>query len=309
MELRHLRYFVGVADGLSFTKAAQKLRVAQPALSRQIRQLKEEVGVALFERSRRSVRLTEAGRVFLAEARSLLAQSAQAVRAAQNTSRAGRGSLNIGYVWGLFHTLVPAAVARFRQAFPDVAVNLFDLTATQQVAGLTEGRLDAGFVGFAQEVDAAGLAKQKVGACTFIAALPKGHRAARKSTVALGALAQEFFFVISEQNYPGASSSVLAACAEAGFRPKILQTAERGHTILSLVAGNCGVALLPESLRALPHPGVVFRPLTHPTKSDLFLAWQADRPMPLRDAFLASLAGAANTRPATAASLRQRLKG
>jgi DNA-binding transcriptional LysR family regulator len=293
MELRHLRYFVGVADGLSFTKAAQKLRVAQPALSRQIRQLEEEVGVTLFERSRRSVRLTDAGQVFLAEARSVLARSEQAVRAVQATNQIGRGSLNIGYVWGLFHTLVPAAVTRFRQAFPNVAVNLFDLTATQQVAALTEGRLDAGFVGFAQEVDAAGLAKQKVGACALIAALPKGHRAARKSTVTLSTLAQEFFFVISEQNYPGASQCVMAACSQAGFRPKILQSAERGHTILSLVAGNCGVALLPEPLRALPHPGVVFRPLTHSTKSDLFLAWQADRPLPLRDAFLASLTGAA----------------
>ena len=181
MELRHLRYFVGVADELSFTKAAQKLHVAQPALSRQIRQLEEEVGVALFERSHRSVRLTEAGQVFLGEARSLLAQSAQAVRAAQATGLVGRGSLNIGYVWGLFHSLVPAAVARFRQAFPDVAVNLFDLTATEQVAALVEGRLDAGFVGFAQEVDAAGLAKQKVGACTMVAALPKKHRAAGKA--------------------------------------------------------------------------------------------------------------------------------
>ena len=289
MELRHLRYFVGVADELSFTKAAQKLHVAQPALSRQIRQLEEEVGVALFERSRRSVRLTEAGQVFLGEARSLLAQSAQAVRAAQATGLAGRGSLNIGYVWGLFHSLVPAAVARFRQAFPDVAVNLFDLTATEQVAALMAGRLDAGFVGFAQELDAAGLAKQKVGACTMVAALPRSHRAARKSTVTLSALAQEFFFVISEQNYPGASRLVMEACAEAGFRPKILQTAERGHTILSLVAGNCGVALLPEPLRALPHPGVVFRPLARPTRSDFFLAWQADRAMPLRDAFVASL--------------------
>jgi DNA-binding transcriptional LysR family regulator len=286
MELRHLRYFVGVADELSFTKAAQKLRVAQPALSRQIRQLEAEVGMALLERDRRGVRLTEAGSAFLAEARSVLSHSAEAVRAAQATSGAGQGSLNIGYVWGLFHTLAPAAVTRFRREFPNVAVNLFDLTATQQAAALVEGRLDLGFIGFAQEADAAGLMKRKVGACELVAALPKQHPAARKGKVALSALAKEFFFVISDEHYPGASALVLAACKRAGFRPKILQAAERGHTILGLVAGNCGVALLPEPLRALPHPGVVFRPLADATENDLFVAWRGGRGSAVREAFL-----------------------
>ncbi len=126
MELRHLRYFVAVAQELNFTKAARKLRVAQPALSRQIRQLEDEVGVALLERNRRGTRLTEAGRAFLAEAGSILDRSEQAVRVAQNPGTSGRGLLNVGYVWGLFHSLAPATVARFRARFPDVAVNLFE---------------------------------------------------------------------------------------------------------------------------------------------------------------------------------------
>lgn len=127
MELRHLRYFAAVADDLNFTKAARKLHVAQPALSRQIRQLEAEVGVALFERNRRQVRLTEAGRAFLAETRSVLAHSELAVKAAQATGRSGAGPLPVGYVWGLFHTLVPAAVEHFRRTNPEVAVHLFDL--------------------------------------------------------------------------------------------------------------------------------------------------------------------------------------
>ena len=289
MELRHLRYFVGVAQELNFTRASKILRVAQPALSRQIRQLEEEVGVTLLDRNRRGVRLTEAGRAFLTEARALLDHSEQAIRVAQGTGRGRGGQLNIGYVWGLFHSLVPSAIEHFRREFPDAAVNLFDLTATQQAEALVQGRLDAGFIGFAQEADAAGLTRRKVGACSFVAALPGNHRAARKSRVALATLAEDFFFVISEQNYPGASRFVLEACERAGFRPKILQAAERGHTILGLVAGNCGVALLPEPLRALPHPGVVFRPLVQPPTGDLFIAWPASQVSPLGLAFLNSL--------------------
>jgi DNA-binding transcriptional LysR family regulator len=286
MELRHLRYFVGVADELSFTRAAKTLRVAQPALSRQIRQLEEELGVRLFDRNGRGVRLTGAGEVFLKEARSLLAHSANAVRAAQATGKAVHESLNIGYVWGLFHSLVPAVVARFRRDFPNIAVNLFDLTATQQAAALAEGRLDAGFIGFAEEADAAGLSKRKVGECAFVAALPKNHPSARRRTVALSALSQDFFFVISEEHYPGAAHWVRKACQQAGFRPRVLQSAGRGHTILSLVAGNCGVAVLPEPLQALPHPGVVFRPLKDSTRSDLFVAWRAKPASAVRDSFL-----------------------
>ena len=289
MELRHLRYFVGVAEDLNFTRAARRLRVAQPALSRQIRQLEEEIGVTLLERSQRGVRLTGAGQAFLAEARGLLAQSEQAVRVARKSGAAGRDQLNIGYVWGLFHSLAPAAIERFRRRLPHVAVNLFDLTATQQAEALLDARIDLGFIGFADEAEAAGLAKRKVGSCDFLAVLPEGHRASRGPRVNLVDLAPDLFCVISERNYPSAARFVMEACQRAGFRPKILQAAERGHTILSLVAGNCGVALLPEPLRALPHPGVRFRPLTLPVRGDLFVAWNSKAPGGLRTAFVNSL--------------------
>src|SRR5512146_2362069 len=113
MELRHLRYFVAVADELNFTRAAQRLRVAQPALSRQIRQLEEELGVQLLERNQRRVGLTQAGRAFLEEAKGLLQQSEAAIRRAKTAGESGRGELRLAYVWGLFHSLVPALLARF----------------------------------------------------------------------------------------------------------------------------------------------------------------------------------------------------
>jgi DNA-binding transcriptional LysR family regulator len=292
VELRHLRYLVAVAEELNFTKAARRLRVAQPALSRQIRQLEDEIGVRLFERGHRQVSLTAAGRGFLAEAREVIERSAQAVRTARDLSDQTAGRLDIGYVWGLFHSFAPGAVARFRQKYPDVSVNLFDLTATQQASALAEGRLDAGLIGFAHEADAAGLEKRRVGVCRFVAALPAGHRATRRRAVSLASLAQESFFVISEETYPGAAHVARDACVRAGFRPKILQAAERGHTILGLVAGNCGVALLPEPLRALPHPGVVFRPLTESLAGELFVAWNPRRASPRREAFVEALVAA-----------------
>jgi DNA-binding transcriptional LysR family regulator len=274
MELRHLRYFVGVATDLNFTKAAQKLHVAQPALSRQIRQLEDELGVKLLERDHHRVALTGAGRAFLAEASALLKQSDQAIRIVQQSGKTGPVQLNVGYIWGLFHSMVPPVLECFRQRSPETAVHLFDLAPLAQAQAILERRLDAGFIGFAHEANTAGLEKRKVGVCTFVAALPKDHPAARKTVIPLASLANELFLGISEQTYPGASREVMDSCARAGFRPRILQMVERGYTILGLVAGKCGVALLPEPLKALPHSGIVFRPLAEPPVADLFIAWR-----------------------------------
>jgi DNA-binding transcriptional LysR family regulator len=289
VELRHLRYFVGVAEELNFTRAARKLRVAQPALSRQIRQLEDEVGVTLFERDRRGVRLTQAGGKFLEEARAVLDQTEKAIRAAQDTGNPEHGTLNLGYVWGLFHSVVPRVVENFRRAAPNVSVNLFDLTTTQQAEALRQGQLDLGFIGFAQEADTVGLARLRVGVCEFVVALPAKHQASRRRIIDLSYLAKEMFFTISEATYPSAARMAAAACAEAGFKPRIVQAAERGFTLLGLVAANCGVALVPETLAALPHPGVVFRPLTRPPRGDLFVAWQGKHESKVRDTFLARL--------------------
>jgi DNA-binding transcriptional LysR family regulator len=286
VELRHLRYFVAVADEMNFTKAAHRLRVAQPALSRQIRQLEDELGVKLFERNRRTVALTESGEVFLVEARNILAQSAQAMRMAQEKGEGTSGRLKIGYVWGLFHTLTPPLLAHFRHQFPNVTVDLLDMTATEQAQALVDRRLDAGFIGFAHEADALGLAKYRVGSSSFVAALPAGHRLARKRTLALRELANELLIAISDGSYPGAWKCVLQACSQAGFSPRTLQAAERGFTILGLVASGCGIAILPESLRALPHPGIVFRPLDPAPAGDLFLAWNGNHRARLRESFV-----------------------
>jgi len=165
-------------------------------------------------------------------------------------------------------------VRRFREFHPTVSVNLFDLSATHQAKALQNGELEVGFIGFEDEARALGLRRRKVGECRFVAALPTGHRLAGKQKVSLKALSADGFIVISEDHYPGAHRVALEACRQAGFRPRILQTAERGHTILGMVPGRCGVALLPEPLSALPHPGVLLRPLADPLMADLFVAWR-----------------------------------
>jgi len=290
MELRHLRYFAAVAGELNFTRAAKKLHVAQPALSRQIRQLEDELGVSLLERTRQGVQLTKSGRAFLAEAHALLQQSEEAIRVARKTGEPGHAQLNLGYIWGLFHSQAPPVLERFRRGSPATAIHLFDLAPLAQARAILEGRLDAGFIGFAHEANCAGLSKRKVGSSTFVAALPADHRAARKAIVPLSSLADDFFLGISGETFPGASRHVADACARAGFRPKFLQMVERGYTILGLVAGHCGVALLPESLMALPHPGITFRPLADPPVADLFLAWRAKSTPPVLKEFLNALA-------------------
>jgi DNA-binding transcriptional LysR family regulator len=271
MELRQLRYFATVARELNFTRAAAKLHVAQPALSRQVKQLENELGVALLVRNNRNVSLTARGQTFLAEAESILEQSERAMQRARG---AQPESLNVGYVWGLFHSTVPLALQKFRKLEPAVAVNLFDMSAAEQGRALAAGRLDAGFIGLAFEAEAARLEKQRVGSTQFIIALPEHHPLGKSRKLKLDALQNEVFLLISDEHFPGASQVMLRACAEAGFKPRTLQVAERGHTILSLVAAGCGVALLPEPLSALPHQDVIFRSPGNAITADLFLAFR-----------------------------------
>jgi DNA-binding transcriptional LysR family regulator len=270
MELRQLRYFATVARELNFTRAAARLHVAQPALSRQVKQLEEELGVPLLVRNKRSVQLTRQGESFLSEVEQILQQSERAMRRARAN---GADALNIGYVWGLFHSIVPPILQRFRALEPEFAVHLFDLPAAEQGRGLKMGTIDVGFIGLAFEAEEAALPMRRVGTTDFVVALPEGHRFARGRAVDLKTLADEVFILISDEHFPGAARVMKEACSNAGFKPRTLQV-ERGHTILSLVAAGCGVALLPESLQALPHANVVFRPVAQRISAGLFIAWR-----------------------------------
>ena len=278
MELRHLRYFVSVAETLSFTKAAERLRTAQPSLSRQIRDLEEELGVQLLNRTKQHVTLTDEGRSFLGDAKRLLALAAETVESVRRLHTGEVRALNIGYVSNLFHDLLPRTLASFHQELPTVSVNLFDLSCGDQFRALDEGKLDLGFVGLHEPIARRGLEFRTVASYKTVVALPKDNPLASKTTVELKALAPMFFIGMSEGSYPFYREWLTKTCRRAGFTPKVLQDVDLERTMIHAVATGLGVALVPEQLKKLEHENVVFRPLNPSVGTEGCVAWKNENP-------------------------------
>src|ERR1700681_754964 len=278
MELRHLRYFVSVAEALSFTKAAEKLHTAQPSLTRQIRDLEEELGVQLLNRTKQQVSLTDEGRSFLADAKRLLALAAETVASVRRLHSGDVRALNLGDVSNLFYDLLPKPLASFHQSFPAISVNLFDLSCGEQFRALEEGKLDLGFVGLHEPIARRGLEFQTVASYKTVAALPKDNPLLGKTTVELKALAPMFFIGMSEASYPGYREWLTKTCHRAGFTPKVLQDVELERTMIHAVGAGLGVALVPEQLKKLEHENVVVRPLNPTVGTEGCVAWRAENP-------------------------------
>ncbi|HEV7406313.1 MAG TPA: LysR substrate-binding domain-containing protein [Chthoniobacteraceae bacterium] len=284
MELRHLRYFVAVAEALSFTRAAEKLRLAQPSLTRQVRNLEEEIGVRLLDRANNRVALTEEGRFFLFESRKLLALCEETVAAVQRMKEGESSQLNLGYVSNIHYGLLPATLGAFRKLRPHVALNLFDLSSAEQFAALEARKIDLGFVGLRPMLSGHDLRSECVAHDLIVVALPEAHPLARKAKLRLADLAAEFFVGMSRRTHPGERPWLLETCAAAGFTAKILQEADGELTAIKFVGDGLGVAFLPEQVTGLPHEGVVFRPLSPPLRRESTIAWRGDNPSkPLQD--------------------------
>jgi DNA-binding transcriptional LysR family regulator len=276
MELRHLRYFVAVADALSFTKAAEHLHLAQPSLTRQIKDLEAEIGVQLFDRAGKRISLTQEGESFLLDARRLVAECARSVLAVQRLSRGEAGQLNIGFVANVYHDLLPATLGAFRKACPRTALNLFDMTPAEQYHALElEGRkIDLGFVSFRAGSAGSDLQWACVGHDVIMVAVAAGNPLAQKAKINLKDLEPMFFVGMSEKTYPGSNEWLIKTCRDAGFSPRILQDADREPAVISFVAAGLGVALLPEQMKRLPHEGVIFRPLRQRLIADSWAVWK-----------------------------------
>jgi DNA-binding transcriptional LysR family regulator len=273
MELRHLRYFVAVAENLNFTRAAAKLHLAQPSLTRQIHNLEEEIGVRLLNRSKSQVALTEEGRAFLLDVRRILALATESVQAVQRLSRGETGQLNIGYSSNFNFELLPQTLGAFRRTFPHVALNLFDMTPAEQFRALETRKIDLGFVGLRPPASTRGLQWESIGGHRTVVVLRANHPLARKRHVKLAELKSMFFVGMSEKTHPGFRDWLCETCRPAGFTPRILQDAEWEPALMTFVAEGLGVTLAREHIKRLPHPGVAYRPLTPPVKTDYCIAW------------------------------------
>jgi len=276
MELRHLRYFVGVAEALSFTKAAEKLHTAQPSLTRQIKDLEEELGVRLLNRTKQQVTLTDEGRSFLVDAKRVLALAAETVESVRRLRSGETRALNVGYVSNLFYDLLPNTLSSFHQSFPTVSVNLFDLSCGEQFRALEDGKLDLGFVGLHEAIARRGLEFRSIASYKTVAALPKDNPLVGHPTVELKALASMFFIGMSEASYPGYRDWLTKTCRRAAFTPKVLQDVDLERTMIHAVAAGLGVALVPEQLKKLEHDNVVFRPLNPTVATEGCVAWRSE---------------------------------
>jgi DNA-binding transcriptional LysR family regulator len=259
MELRHLRYFVTLAESLHFGKAAAKLQIAQPSLSHQIQQLEAELQTTLLQRTRRRVELTEAGRMFFEEARDILARSDRAAMVARRAGRGDAVKLRVGVGYCMDHVNATKAVGLFDRAHDHVHVELHTMAVAPQIEALKEGRLDIGFV--RPPVNDAALIGEVLVREPFVAALPAKHRLAKKKSVALSALGQDPFVLPPRQAVPVYHDLVLRACREAGFIPNAPHEADHVLLMLGMVAAGTSIALVPASARQVEQTGVTYATL------------------------------------------------
>jgi DNA-binding transcriptional LysR family regulator len=261
MELRHIRYFLAVAEERHFTRAAAKVGIGQPPLSQQIKDLEAEVGAPLFHRVAHGAELTEAGKAFLAEVKDMPLSANRAAMAARRAARGETGLLRVGFTASAaFNVVVPSAIRAFRRAYAEVHLTLEEANTTRLVAGLREGSLDAVFLrpsaSDIEEVQLRLLSEEPM-----IVALPEGHWAAARQEVELAMLKEEPFLLFPRDIGPTLYDTVVEACRGAGFEPTIGQFVPQIASVVNLVAAELGVSVIPASMSQLGVKGVVYRPI------------------------------------------------
>jgi DNA-binding transcriptional LysR family regulator len=263
MELRHLRYFRTVASELHFGRAAEKLHIAQPPLSHQIRQLETELGFELFNRTKRSVALTPAGQVFLTQVDRIFQQLEQAIEIGRKTSRGELGQISIGFVGSATYNILPSILQQFCDRYPQVHIELHELTTDRQLIWLHEGRIDIGLM--RPPIIEPDVSSQVIFQESLVVALPVTHQLATMATIDLASLATEPFILFPRQLAPGLYDPIITICQAAGFSPLVVQECIQMQTIVSLVSANMGVSILPESIQEVQRYGVVYKPIQDPT--------------------------------------------
>ena len=292
-DFRQLRYFVAVAEELSFTRAAVRLHLSQPPLSQQIQALERHLGVRLLERTKRSVRLTDPGRIFLEHARQILARADDARSDAIAAAAGYRGQLRLAYTVSVsFHPALPQALLRFGQRAPNVRLQLSEMYTEAQFAALLDNQIDVGFVRDrpAHRKDAAGLTLRIIDEEPLLLALPAGHRLAARDSVRMTEVAADVFVSQPRELAATLRDRLVKLAAAAGFEPQIVQQAQQVNGLLALVAAGLGLALVPASMRAVRMTGVSYVPLDDPEAClVLAVACRENDPSPALHQFLATL--------------------
>jgi len=291
-----LKFFVAVAEELHFTRASARLRVAQPYLSQEIRRLEREIGVELFVRTKRSVALSPAGHAFLERVRIVLDDTADAVRAAQRASRGEIGRIRVGFTRVAAIGVIPNAIARFRNAYPDVEVLLKDVSSDEGLEAVRTGQLELCLLHPPRTVDPA-LNIEMIWLEPLVVLLPPKHPLADKQRISLRRLRSEPWVITPRETASRIYDETIAACAAAGFAPRVAQRTSRLTTTISMVASGIGVALMPITQAQLAFGGAVYRELRSPRSSiPLAFAWRRDQTAPVLARFMAVVRNSASRR-------------
>jgi DNA-binding transcriptional LysR family regulator len=260
IELRHLWYFVSIADEQGFTRAAKKIGIAQPPLSQQIQRLEDIVGTPLFDRSGRRTKLTEAGARFLPDARRILADADQTLQTVRRLGSGELGTLTVGFWPSTLFSPLPAAVRRFRELSPGIRVRLREITPTGHVEGLRAGTLDLAVVREPEhEPD---ISEHAVVVEPFVAVVPADHPLAARKSIAVRALRDEPFVLFPREGHQGLHARLMTLCRRAAFEPRVVQEVEAWHTIVSLVEAGLGVSLIPASFVGRRGGALAYLPLS-----------------------------------------------
>lgn len=289
VELRHLRYFTAVAEEQNVTRAAARLHVSQPPLSRQIRDLEEELGVQLFKRTAKSIELTEAGTLFLAEARAVLNRADEAVQAVRALARGTRGQVRIGYAPSLTVEILPRALRRFEMENPGARVVLRDCSTGECVGKVLDKKLDLALGPRPAGKTASGLVFEKLAEFSLCCVIAEAHPLSKKRFIHLRELQSERLIGYSQEDYPEYHEWLAELFRPFGFQPSVAEEHDSVTSLIAAVEAGRGVAIAPSSLRCLTGPRLKFLPICPPPPRLIVGAIYCNPPAPLAGKFIAAL--------------------